>query len=102
MSNFQYNYKKNKYFLKYKKQRDKIRDKYSDLFWKEPQGNPRVKRKYTKEEHIRFKVYLTEMCDLMFAPNGWFQKFVWDSLSDGDKLIMSRKARGRTNSSKYL
>jgi len=100
---FQYNYKKNKYFLKYSEQRDKIREKYEDLFWKDKAGNPaKNARKYTEQDHKRYKQYLKEMGDLMFKPNGWFQKFYWDNLSDLDKEKMVRKARGRKNSSNYL
>ena len=100
---FQYNYKKNKYFLRYAIQRDKIKDKYQDLFWKEPAGHPAKNgRKYTEQDHERYKKYLKEIADLMFKPNGWFQKCYWDNLSDLDKEMMKRKARGRLNGSNYL
>ena len=100
---FKYNYKKNKYFLKYSEQRDKIREKYEDLFWIDRAGNPaKNARKYTEQDHKRYKKYLKEMGDLMFKPNGWFQKFYWDALSEQDKEIMERKARGRKNTSNYL
>ena len=35
------------------------------------------------------------ICDLMFMPEGDFQKFIWDNLSDFDKLQMERKANGK-------
>jgi hypothetical protein len=100
---FQYNYKQNKYFLKYAKQRDKIREKYEDLFWRDRAGHPaKNARKYTQQDHERYKKYLKQIADLMFKPNGWFQKFYWDALSEQDKEIMERKARGRLNGSKFL
>ena len=105
LNEYQYRYRENKYFLKYAKQRDKIKEKYSDILvgnWAKSGPPPKKPIPYDKEERDRFKEYLKEMGDLMFEPNGWFQKFIWDDLSEVEKLDRLRKSRVRLNASKYL
>ena len=41
------------------------------------------------------------MGDLMFKTNGNFQKFMWDDMSEVEKLVQEKKCRRRKNDSKY-
>lgn len=103
-NNFKYEYKENKYFAKYAKQRDLIKEKYKDVIvgntWK-PGPLSKNFTPYTDAERSRHRKYLKEIGDLMFKPNGWFQKFYWDNLSENEKIIQERKTRGRKNAKNY-
>jgi len=33
--------------------------------------------------------------DLMWEPNGAFQQFIWEQMSDQDKLLQDRRAEGK-------
>lgn len=52
---------------------------------------------YTEEEWEAWIGYKKEICDLMLEQNGDFQEFVWDIISDYDKELQERRARGRKN-----
>lgn len=63
-------------------------------YWEEKQE---IKSKYppplqmNKEE---WETWKKEIGDLIFRPNGSFQQFLWDTLSDQEKLFQDRRARG--------
>jgi len=89
-------YEENYYYQKFLKQKHKLREKYKDIdFSGVGRPGPTVTLNYTDKERQRYRKYLKEMGDLLFKPKGWYQKFLWDALSEHDKEIMERKARGR-------
>ncbi len=101
---FKYEYKENKYFIKYSKQRDKIKEKYKDILNPvTPLGQPPKAgfAEYTIKERNRHRKYLKEIGDLLYKKNGWFQKFMWDDISASEEIIQERKSRRRKNDSKY-
>jgi len=105
MSDRVYSYEKNKYYKKYKVKRDKIKEKYSDILvgnYSPPGPPPKAPINYSKEERDRYKQYLKEMADLLFKPNGLYQKFVWDTIGEHEQLIRDRKTRRKLNDSKYI
>ena len=99
---FLYLYKENKYYKKYKQKADKIKEKHDILVGNDFTPGPQSKFDYNEEERKKFRLYLKEIGDLLFEKKGWFQKFIWDDMSDLDKELMDRKARGRLNGPKYL
>jgi len=60
-------YETNKHYLRYKKQKDKLRLKYPDNLTS-PYG-----RDYDKD---LWQKYLVELSKIIWKPNGHFQKFV--------------------------
>ena len=90
-----YDYNDNKFYKKYIVQRDRIREKYTDLDISSntPRGAPPKEGfpEYTIKERNRHRKYLKEIGDLLYKKNGWFQKFVWDIKSETDKELESRK-----------
>lgn len=83
-------------FNLYWEQKQKIKEKYpSSLFVYDSIGRAKPIN-YSKEERELFKQYMREIYDLIHEPDGHFQKFAWESLSDFDKLQMQRKANGDT------
>ena len=101
---YKYEYKENKYFIKYTKERDKIKEKYIDILRPYTPNGPIPKvglPNYTEKERNRFRKYLKEMGDLMFKTNGNFQKFMWDDMSEVEKLAQEKKCRRRINDSQY-
>ena len=46
------------------------------------------------DNHHLWQEYIKEVAQLMLTPNGWYQKFVWDTYSDSDKAQMEVRARG--------
>jgi hypothetical protein len=96
-------YKTNEYFIKYAVERDKIRKKYKDVVvgnvqyqGPPPKGGYPI---YSDAERDRHRKYLKEMGDLLYKKKGNFQKFMWDTLSEVDKLAQERKTRRRINDS---
>ena len=83
----------NKYYKRYNKQKQKIKDKYHEDLWNRPIGLAR-NRKLNYDNHHLWQEYIKEVAQLMLTPNGWYQKFVWDTYSDSDKAQMEIKARG--------
>lgn len=83
----------NKYYERYNKEKQKIKDKYPEDLWYRPIGQAR-NRKLNYNNHHLWKEYIKEIAELMLKPNGWYQKFVWDTYSDSDKALMEQKARG--------
>ena len=90
----------NKYYKKYLKQKEKIQSKYPNVIVGEGEariveGLVRGKRVYTTEERNKHRKYLKELGDLMYKKGGWFQKFIWDSISVSEKIEMEKKATGK-------
>jgi hypothetical protein len=83
----------NKYYKRYNKQKQKIKDKYPKDLWNRPIGLAR-NRKLNYDNHHLWQEYIKEVAQLMLTPNGWYQKFVWDTYSDSDKAQMEVRARG--------
>ena len=46
----------------------------------------------SREEHLS---YIKELCDMIWEPDGEFQKFLWDIMSEQEKLEQRRRASGR-------
>lgn len=91
---------KNVHYRKYDKKKQKLKKKYpSSVFTTAGPGRNFID--YSAKERELHKSYLKELLDLLFEPNGDYQKFSWDILSDMDKLAMERKARGRKTSYDY-
>jgi len=85
-------------YLRYSKKKDKIKAKYSeDCFpsWV-PDGRKFITHQGTKEQRQKYQEYLKEVCDLIFEPNGDYQKFVWDFLTPQyEKTQQEFRARGK-------
>lgn len=50
---------------------------------------------YTEEEWEAWTRYKKEICDLMLEKNGDFQEFLWDIVSDHERELQERRARGK-------
>lgn len=87
-------------YRKYWEEKQLIKSKYPPIIFEYTSagrpGRPgkENKKRFIKEDHIEYKKYIKELLDLMFTPNGNFQKFVWDNMSEGDKIKQERKAQG--------
>ena len=96
-------YKKNEYYMKYVVQRDKIKRKYRDVIVGDRQYQGPPPRGgyplYSDGERKRHRKYLKEIGDLLYKKNGYFQKFMWDSLSEVETLARERRTRRRMNDS---
>ena len=89
----------NKHYRKYYKEKQKIKDKYPpNIFLSEGRGG---KRFYEEGEQELYQKYLKELSNVIFQPNGDFQKFSWDALNDVEKLQMERTARGKYTPQTY-
>lgn len=55
------------------------------------QKYPPIKKR-SREEHLS---YMKEICELIWEPDGEFQKFLWDIMSEQEKLEQRRRASGR-------
>lgn len=89
--------KTNKYYLKYWNKKQIIKSKYSeDIFPDYGSAKGYSIKKVTQEQREGYKEYLKEIGDLLFEPNGYYQKFVWNELiPPGQREIQERVARGR-------
>lgn len=68
---------KDKYFQKYDQKRNKIIEQCGD----------------------DWKLKTRKIAELLFTPNGDFQKFMWEHMPEVDKLKQDRLARGRRKNS---
>lgn len=90
-----------KNYLNYLEKKKLLQEKYNITKILHPPKNGRPKKykedevQYTQEEHLIYKEYIKELLDLMYEPDGDFQKFIWDSMSLHDKETQTRTARGR-------
>lgn len=86
----------NEYYQKYNIQKQKIKDKYPEDLWNRPIGEAR-NRKLNYNNHHLWKKYIKEVAKLMLTPNGWYQKFIWDTYSESDKALMELRAKSDKN-----
>lgn len=89
--------KRNPDYLKYWELKQAIKSKYpEDCFPNYTEGPGYCTKRGTKEQHQLYREYLKEISDLLFQPEGYYQKFVWNELiPPGERESMERKARGR-------
>lgn len=81
----------NPYYKKFLVEKNKIKERYpKEVF--QIYETPHKQVKNTKEHQIMYREYLKELGDLMYKPDGLYQKFVWDTMSDSDKALMEAKA----------
>lgn len=89
---------KNPHYKKYIERKEEIKKKYNPSLWKH-YGVELTKKDYVKwyieEAQEEWRNYLKEIADVMFEPDGDFQKFTWDIMSEVDKLTQQRTARGK-------
>lgn len=94
----QYEYKENKYYKLYEKEKQVIKDKYPEEIFVEPiKGRCTIRegKEYIQSgQQELHRQYLKELADLIFTPDGNYQKFTWDIIGDAEKLEMDRRARG--------
>lgn len=90
----------NKYYKRFLKQKEKIKEKYPEDLWFRPSGSKNTLNKNYNNHHL-WKEYIKEVSDLMWEPNGWYQQFVWDCISESEKIIMRRRATSNKKGAKY-
>ena len=92
----------NKNYKRYDEKKQKLKNKYpQEIFTLQPPGRPRLQYTiYDEKERELHKDYLKKLTNLLFEPNGDYQKYCWDTLSEQDKLIAERKARGKKYTTK--
>lgn len=101
-----YEYKNNPYYIKFIQEKEEIKKKYPpEIFITEynntgrrPKHIEQLNKEYFAKHRSLHQEYLKELADLIFTPNGSYQEFTWDIMSDVEKLEMERKARGRYSS----
>lgn len=81
-----------KNYLKYLKQKNKIKAKYNPPLpvWQERKGF-----NYSKEDQKVYRAYLVKMADLLFEKHGPFQECMWDMESEKDLERVERRIKGR-------
>jgi hypothetical protein len=91
----------NKHYRNYYKKKQKILKKYpKDMFAKPTSGAKPLLYDNEKQQE-QYRQWCKDILDLLFEPDGDYQKFTWDIMSDNDKETMERKARGRKWSYNY-
>lgn len=85
----------NKYYVKYKEQKEKIKEKYDCTTFPchDCEKGYKVKSS-TKEQQEQYREYLKEIGDLIFKKRGNFQKFIWDIIPEWKLQEQERRARG--------
>lgn len=96
-----YEYKNNKHYKEFVRQKEEIKQRYpSEIF----QVNNRTGKKLNKELTQEYfdkgyrklhQEYLKELADLIFEPNGSYQKMSWDIMTESQQLEQERLARGK-------
>ncbi len=95
-------YKDNNYYKKYLLQKERILKKYDDVIDNSPpRSGPVFDPPYTEKERNRHRKYLKEISNLLFKTNGNFQKFLWDTIPEVEKLQQEQIINGRKNPSPY-
>ena len=86
-------------YQNYDKKKQELKKKYPEkVFEIEPTGRPRLDCiRYEEKERELHKDYLRNIATLLMEPNGDYQKYSWDTISEFDKVVMERKTRGRKN-----
>lgn len=84
----------NVHYKTYSEQKEKIKEKYNQRLFT-CQSRVSDKKWFNEEGRKEWKKYLKEINELMFKPDGDFQKFSWDIMSELSKTNQERKARGK-------
>lgn len=84
----------NQNYRNYNKKKEKLINKYPSNLFAKPSSGPKPED-YPQEQRDNWKNWCKDILDLMFEPDGDFQKFTWDILSEQEKLSRERKSRGR-------
>ena len=94
---------KNENYKRYDEKKQKLKNKYpQEIFTLQPTGRPKIEYTiYDEKERELHKDYLKKLTDLLFKPNGDYQKFTWDIMSQHDMILQERKTRRRINDSEY-
>lgn len=90
----------NKHWIRFNKQKQKIREKYPQELFEIPAGYKK-KEDYPLEQQKLYREYLKEMGDLIHKKDGWYQKFVWDTISESDKVLKERELRVMSKERKH-
>ncbi len=91
---------KNKNYKRYDEKKQELKNKYDEqLFINSIRGRGEIP--YSVEERKQHKKYLEKICSILIEPNGDYQKFTWDIMSEHDLLMQERKTRRRINDSQY-
>jgi hypothetical protein len=87
---------KNPHYKKFYKEKKMIQSKYDNrLFeWSKTRPPVSIKNWYIEEGREQWLMYLKEIGDLIYKQNGDFQEFLWEIVSEHNKEIMERRARG--------
>jgi len=84
-------YYDNPYYKKFLVEKNKIKEKYpKELF---ETATSRKDPIYSEESKLIWRQYLKELGNLMFKPKGLYQDFIWDIISESEKIYMETKAR---------
>lgn len=67
-------------YQRYREKRKEITDRYPEL------------KEMSREE---YRQCMREITDLIFEPEGDYQKWAWDAMGEQDKLRMERRASGK-------
>jgi len=81
-------------YLNYKKQKQSLKKEYPKHIFKNTSSG-RHSIPYPKEDRELYQDYVKKIADLLFEPNGDFQKDSWDAMSEQEKLISDRFINGR-------
>lgn len=82
--------KNNSNYKEYSIQKDKIKKKYPKDLWNRPSGG-RISSSVNYTNHHLWKEYLKDIADLLHQKDGWYQKFVWDTMSESDRKLLDKK-----------
>ena len=90
----------NKNYKRYDDKKQLLKNKYDkQLFISSSPGRGEIP--YSDSERKEHKEYLEKICSMLIEPNGDYQKFTWDIMSQQDKILQERKTRRRANDSEY-
>lgn len=84
----------NPFYQEFLIHKNKIKEKYPEELWIVPNSYKKACI-FTDEYKQLWKQYLKELGDLMFEPDGLYQKFTWDIMSEVDKNQMEMRSRAR-------
>lgn len=81
----------------YLKEKMKIKERYPKELFKHYAKDDKISKaiKYKEGEQELFREYMREIAELILKPSGTFQEFLWETLSERDKEVRDRTARGR-------
>lgn len=87
-------YDDNPYYQQFLVEKNKIKERYPQELWQTPTSYKSAKI-FDKELQLLWREYLKEVGDLILQPNGTFQEFVWDVMSETEKIYRETKANGK-------